>query len=162
MPKNKIDVPVTNIGFEILLGAYNVMPTVEDFLGDIKSADGVEYQVEKIKYAPVNMGGYANEVPTLKVGQATTIEIYMNNNYVKLHDKFHNNDVSSSEFYCSLALKYPKNERNSEVPDYWYNGFISKIKSSGGTEAEAQYFTIEFTPTSAPMKMETTDAGEEE
>lgn len=158
----KLEVPVTNIGFNVLMGEFGVMPTVEDILGDIKSADGIEYQVEKIKYAPINAGGYANEVPTLKVGQATTIEIYMNDNYTKVHDKFHNNDVSTSEFYCSLALKYPKNDRNSNVPDYWYDGFISKIKQSGGTEAEAQYFTIEFTPTSAPQKMETTDAGEDE
>ena len=157
----KLTVPVTNIGFEVLLAAYGVKPADENFLGDIKTADGIEYQVQSFKYAPVNKGGYSLSVPTLKEGQPATFEIFMNDNYLNLHDKFHNSDVSSTEFYCSLGLKYPKNERNTNVPDYYYYGYISKLKTSGGTEPEAQYFTFEFTPTSAPMVLTEPVTGEE-
>lgn len=145
-----LNVPVTNIGFELLFGEFNVQPTTS--LGDIKSADGIEYQVKTITYAPVNKGGYSQSVPTMKEGQPTTIEIYMNEKYTDLHDKFHSNDVSDTEFYCSVAFKYPKNAVNAGVKDYFYNGFISKIKQSGGSEAEAQYFTVEFTPVGAPIE----------
>lgn len=145
----KIEVPVTNIGFEMLFGEYGVQPTTS--LGDIKSADGIEYQTQNIKYAPVNKGGYSLQVPTMKEGQPTTIEIYMCDTYSTLHDKFHNNDVSTPEFYCSLAFKYPKNDRNQNTKDYFYNGFISKLKQSGGSEPEAQYYTFEFMPVGAPM-----------
>lgn len=152
-----LNVPVTNIGFELLFGEFNVQPV--DSLGDIKSADGIEYQVQTFKYAPVNKGGYSQSVPTLKEGQPTTIEIYMNDKYDELVTKFHSQDVSSQNFYCSVAFKYPKNETNQNVKDYYYNGFISKIKQSGGSEAEAQYFTFEFTPVGAPVEFVDPDDG---
>lgn len=146
----KLNVPVTNIGFEMYFGEYGEKPST--LLGDIKSADGIEYQVNTIKYAPVNKGGYSLSVPTLKEGQPATIEIYMNDTYTTLHNKFHDNDVSTPEFYCSIAFKYPKNDVNKSTKDYFYNGFISKLHQSGGSEAEAQYYSFEFTPVGAPAE----------
>lgn len=156
-----LTVPVTNIGYNIWLSDFGTQPTKDNFLGDIKTADGLEYQANSFKYAPVNKGGYARSVPTLKEGQPATFEIYMNDNYMLLHEKFHNNDVSSTDFYCSLGVIYPKNEVNQNVPNFYYYGYISKIKQSGGTEAEAQYFTFEFTPTSEPMAIVEGETGEE-
>lgn len=151
---DKLTVPVTNIGLDVLMGEYGVMPTEK--LGDLRGVDGIEIKINNVKYAPVNGDGFETSVPTTKAIQPTNVEVYMNNKYSTLHDKVYNEDVSSTKFYCSLLIKYPKNEVNSEYVDVWFNGYISALKLSGGSEAEAQYFTFEFTATSKPFSTDTT------
>lgn len=145
MGDKRIEIPITNIGFELLIGLYGVQPTLADSRGDIKSAPGIEYRTNSIKYNPVNGDGFAKSVGLLKEGQPAVFELYTN----KAGLEYIQNLYYETDGYCSLAEKYPTVE-SEPIADYWYNGHITSFKRSDVTDAEIQYFSFEFTPSGKP------------
>jgi len=137
-------VPVTNIGFDLLVGIAGTQPTTS--AGSIKSAPSIEYTRNTAKFNPINGDGFAQIIPLFYEGQAATFEIYMGDGtgYTTVETAF-----LSDSGAVSIALKYPT---VGTLKNHWYNGVISKLKKSDGTEPEAAYFSFEFTPSGAPQE----------
>lgn len=149
---DSIFVPTNNMGFEAYLSDLGVVPTVADFLAEIRSVTGLGFSVQTVDATSVtSKDGFVRQAPTLIEGKPMTVTLYKeNSNYTKVSDKFLNFSTSDSKFYCDLTLIFPKTDYNQDVPNYVYSGFISDFSQGDVDATQLQTFSFVFTPTKKP------------